>query len=276
MATSRSVDVELAYDRFLGEGEALLNIYRFLAEYAPKWCEGLRVYRGPHDQETLDPASVDLRDVVLRAAAERGETYRALVAQHGAGDERLFGSVELRGASPDLTVVISVDERRVSPLGDALQLGNTLALQLRRSRVQGKPASAWAVGAMHDLAGTTSPAWGAISSGEEYDAKVMSDGAGVATVGRDFGRYLPGLFTANFFGRPYVDLIGRERLLAVRGARPVDDGVLIMAGEDPAEWNSAERRSREDELLEHLGREHFFSKTAMPAMTRAPDWTEEA
>jgi hypothetical protein len=78
------------------------------------------------------------------------------------------------------------------------------------------------------------PAWGAVSSREEYDAKVMSDGPGVAAIGRDFGRFLPGLFTLNFFGPPWVDLVGRERLLGAPGARAVGDGVLIAAGDDPS------------------------------------------
>ena len=99
---------------------------------------------------------------------------------------------------------------------------------------------------------------------------------GFAAVGRDFGRFLPGLFTANFFGRPYVELIGRERLLTAPGARALGDGVLITAGDDPAEWDSAERRARDHALLECLGPEHFFSKTAMPAETRAPSWTGQA
>lgn len=166
-----------------------------------------------------------------------------------------------------------MDEHPISRLGDALQLGNTITLQLRRKRVQGRAASAWATDALAALAEATSPAWGAISSSEEYNAKVMSDGPGMAAVGRDFGRYIPGVFTANFFGPPYVDLIGWERLLAAAGARSVDKGVLITTGNDPGQWNSDERGRRDDELLAHLGREHFFSKTAMPARTVAPNWS---
>jgi len=276
MSTTASIDVELVYDRFLGRDDALTNLQGALLRLAPKWSEQALVYRSSRDQDPLD-LSVEhaLRDAVLRAAGERGPTYETLVARYGAGNERVFGSAELRGATPDLTVIVSVDEHPVSRLGDALQLGNTIALQLRRKRVQGQPVSAWATDAFEALAETTSPASGAISSSDEYNAKVMSDGPGVAAVGRDFGRYLPGAFTANFFGPPYVELIGRARLLAAPRARAVDAGVLITAGDDPAQWDSAERQECDDELLAHLGREYFFSKTAMPATTVAPDWVPD-
>jgi hypothetical protein len=212
--------------------------------------------------------------VVLRVAGERGPTYRWLVEKYGEGDARLSGSVEIRGATPDLTVVIRVDERRFPPIGDSLQLGNTVALQLRRARVQGRSVDAWASDVLEELAHATAPAWGAVSAGDEYDAKVMSDGPGVRAIGRDFGRYLPGLFTVNFFGRPYVDLIGRERLLAAPGVRvkAVDDGVLIAAGEDPRAWSEPGQRRSEERLIEHLGRQYFFSKGDMPASPVAPNW----
>ena len=76
---------------------------------------------------------------MLAAAGERGPTYRALVKRYGAGDERLFGSVELRGAGPELIVVISVDERVVSRLGEKAALGNHIAFQVRRSKVADRP-----------------------------------------------------------------------------------------------------------------------------------------
>jgi hypothetical protein len=254
------IDVQLVYDRFIGEGDALAAAQRVLVEHAPEWYERV---------------AVDLRESVLREAGERGPTYHAMVERYGRPEyERFNGSGELRGTR-DLTVVVSVDEWPVSPLGDALQLGNTVTLQLRRARVQGRPARVWAASVFEALAAATAPAWGAVWAREEYDAKVMSDGPGVAAIGRDFGRFLPGLFTVNFFGPPYVDLIGRERLLGAPGARAVGDGVLIAAGDDPSAWAGEERRRRDDELLDHLGREFFFAKTAMPARTRAPDWRRD-
>lgn len=92
-------------------------------------------------------------------------------------------------------------------------------------------------------------------------------------MGRDFGRFLPGLFTSNFFGPPYVELIGREQLLSAPAARAVGDGVLITIGDDPRDWDTPQQREREEAVLDHLGHEYFFSKTAMAETTKAPPWT---
>ena len=270
------LDLEVVFDRFLGDGDSLERVYEILVRHAPEWSEQLRVYRSARDQERLEHSPDVFRDAVLKVAGERGETYRALVARHGSGDERLFGKVELRGATPDLTVVIAVDERAVTPRGDALVLPNDVTFQLRRARVQGQPAATWANVVLEEIAASTTPVWGAISAGSEYDAKVMSDGPGFAAIGRDFGRFLPGLFSVNFFGPPYVDLIGRRRLLDAPGAREVGEGVLITVADDPRQWDAPAHREREDAVLDHLGREYFFSKTAMPSLTKAPDWSAQA
>jgi hypothetical protein len=39
----------------------------------------------------------------------------------------------------------------------------------------------------------------------------MSESPRAEAVGRDFGRYLPGVFWLNFFGPDYTDRIGPER-----------------------------------------------------------------
>jgi hypothetical protein len=129
------LNAEIVFDRHLGAADDLDLIQELLAEAAPRWCAQLRVWRGPRDQRPIDVAEPRaLRTAVLEAAGERGPTYRALVERYGAGDERLFGSAELRGAGLDVIVVISVDERVVSRLGDMAALGNHIAFQVRRSR----------------------------------------------------------------------------------------------------------------------------------------------
>lgn len=116
---------------------------------------------------------------------------------------------------------------------------------------------------------------GAIRSTDEYAAKVMSDGPTIFAIGRDFARFLPGIFTANFFGDRYCALIGSDRLLSAPPSRVrrVDDGILLALGEDPAEWCSPERAEAEQAVVAHLGRELFFSKAHSSEPTRAPDWT---
>jgi hypothetical protein len=74
----------------------------------------------------------------------------------------------------------------------------------------------------------------------------MSEGPTIAAVGLDFARYLPGVFAANFFGPPYVELIGRERLMAAPASQvaSVDDGVLVALDDDPAHGTIRNGRAR--------------------------------
>jgi hypothetical protein len=125
---------EIIFDRYLGAGDELEELQTLIRTVAPKWSSKLRLRKGPNDERPIDVGrSGDLKSALLAAAAERGSTYRALVEKHGIPPfERLTGSVELRGANPELVVVVSVDEMIVSPLGSALDLGNTIAVRLSR------------------------------------------------------------------------------------------------------------------------------------------------
>jgi hypothetical protein len=255
------LDVELAYDRLI-DGE-ITTLEHVLREAAPKWSSDLRIQLEPREHEPVGERP--LRDAIAAAAGARGPTYDALVAEHGGVDERLSGSAEVRGASPELVVVVSIDERPFWRIGGALTLRNHISLQIRRAKVERRAAGEWALDVLRELCERTSPTWGSVYDIDEYDAKVMSDGPGVAAVGRDFARFLPGVFAANFFGAPYVELIGRERLLGAPGAEvaAVDDGVLVVRDGG---------READDRLLDHLGREHFFAKPHPPDPSRAPAW----
>lgn len=247
-----------------------------LSDLASSWSSRLRVYKGPKDQRAIDITRAGaLQSAVLSAALERGPTYRSLVQRYGRPPyERAFGSVELRGSGPELIIVVSIDELVVSPLGAKKALGNHVSLQLRRATFEGRPGSAWLSHAFERMAAEMSPAWGASRHPGEYWAKVMSDSPRVEAVGRDFGKFLPGLFWLNFFGRRYCDIIGRERLRSVTAGRvvDVDDGMLIEVASDPFHWDSEPYVSREREARDCIGREFFFDRHLLGQSTAAPDW----
>jgi hypothetical protein len=269
-----SIDVELAFDRFIGADGELGELERLLRDAAPKWSSQLRIQLEPRKHEPVDDRPGALPGAIMDAATARGPTYHAMVAEYGGVEERVSGSAEVRGASLELIVVVSVDERPFWRIGGALTLRNHISLQIRRAKVERRAAGEWALDVFRALCERTSPAWGSICDTAEYGAKVMSDGPGVAAVGRDFGRYLPGVFSANFFGAPYVELIGRERLLdaPAEEVAAVDAGVLVARDSDPREWDRPEREDADRRLLDHLGREHFFAKPHPPDPSRAPAW----
>ncbi len=102
----------------------------------------------------------------------------------------------------------------------------------------------------------------------------MSDPPRVEADGRDFGRFLPGVFWLNFFGRRCRELIGTDRLLSAPAERvaPIDDGVLIVVAGSPAAWDTPEYAVSEQRVRSHLGAELFFSKAEPERLTVVPDW----
>lgn len=270
---AHDLDAEVVFDRFLG-GDDLDRVQELLVSIAPRWCRDLRVWMAPRDHAPVDVSEPDaLAAAVLAGAGERGETFKALVEKHGQLPlDRFFGSVELRGASLELTVVISVDQMVLSPLGPKRSLGNSVSLQVRRAKVEGRSGPEWLRSAFEALCGELSPAWGAAYHPVEYWSKVMSDEPPVRPVGRDFGRFLPGVFWLNFFGPPYVDLLGEQPLRSAPNAEPVGNGVLVAIGDDPRQWDDPATVSLGQTLRDHLGPELFFTKGDTDRLGVVPNW----
>lgn len=272
----RDLDGELVFDRYVGSGGDLDTLQAALREFAPRWSSKLRLWIGHKDQWPIDVNHVGaLKSAVVCAAGERGATYRGLVERQGRPPlERLMGSAELRGASPELVMVVSIDEMVLSPLGAKKKLGNSLVLQVRRPKVEGRTGEVWLREAFETLCCELSPAWGSSHHVAEYWAKVMSDPPRVEAIGRDFGRFLPGLFWLNFLGGPYRELLGDDRLRATPSGylTALGDGVLVALGNDPLAWDTPEYVSREQQVRDHLGAELFFSRAEPDRPTIVPPW----
>jgi hypothetical protein len=273
---SRDLDAEIVFDRFIGEGPDLDLLQELLGTLAPKWATKLRLWRGPRDQRPIEVGRPGaLRMEVVAAAGERGGTYRGLVQRYGRPPlERLAGSAELRGDGPELFVIVSIDEIVVSSLGSKKRLGNDVALQVRRPRLEGQSSDHWLREAFEMLCSKLSPAWGWAGHPDEYWTKVMSDPPGAEAIGRDFGRFLPGVFWLNFFGGRYRDLLGGHRLRSSPATKVgiVDDGVVVQLASEPWAWNSPDYGSREQRVRDHLGRQLFFSKDEPDRVTVTPEW----
>ena len=269
------IDVQLSFDRFIGEDETLPTLQEVLLEAAPDWTRELHLYAAPRERTPVSVSSPDaLRDAVMSAATERGATYKRLAAQRPPTKPRRQGTAELRGADSALTVVVVIDERPLARMGDKLLLGNSITLQLRRAKIGGQAAGEWATSVFEQLCARTEPVWGAVTALDEYAAKVMSDGPGAAAVGRDFSRFLPGVFGTNFFGPRYRDLIDEGGVREIDGVRaePAGSGLIVELSRDPHDWDSPPRGELEQQVVDALGRDLFFSKQHPDAATRAPRW----
>ena len=71
-----------------------------------------------------------------------------------------------------------------------------------------------------------------------------------------------------------MNLMGRDRLLSAPAyeVREVDEGVLLALSEDPRIWSSAEYKAIEHRVVDHLGKEYFFSRDEPERKTIAPDF----
>ncbi len=257
------LNAEIVFDRFLSDAD-LAVLQQELVRLAPKWSTRLRVWRGPRDQRPIDPDDpAALGGAVLAAVDERGATYQRLVAEHGRGPfERLTGSAELRGAGPELVVVVSVDEIVLSTMGTSKQFGNQIALQVRRPNVAGRPGTDWLAETFETLCVRLAPAWGHAEHPAEYWAKVMSQSPRIEAIGRDFGRYLPGVFWLNFFGAAYTERIGAEHFAALppEFTTTVATGRLVRLASTPLTWTTPDYAIDERLVRDTLGRHHFFEK----------------
>jgi hypothetical protein len=257
------LDAEIVFDRLLSDAD-LAVLQEELVRLAPKWSTRLRVWRGPRDQRPIDPTDpAALGRAVLAAVGERGATYERLVSEHGRGPlERLTGSAELRGAGPELVVIVSVDEIVLSTLGTRKLLGNGIAIQVRRPNVAGRPGTQWLAEAFETLCVRLAPAWGHAEHPAEYWAKVMSLSPRIEAIGRDFGRYLPGVFWLNFFGAAYTERIGAERFAALppEFTTTVATGRLVRLASTPQTWTTPDYAIDERRVRDTLGQRHFFEK----------------
>lgn len=72
---------------------------------------------------------------------------------------------------------------------------------------------------------------------------------------------IPNLYWVNFFSKPYVEMIGADRLRTApchRIEEMSDGGIMLMLTETPEESISKAGRAKAKEVNEHLGTEYFF------------------
>ena len=272
------LNAEFVFDRNIGPDSTLIELQRLIAEFAPRWASTLRVWRSQRDQRTVpvdQPNS--LRYAVVEAAGKRGPTYQRLVNTHGRPpSERLRGTAEVRGRSRHLTVVVGIDEFIASHIGSRVDLGNSISLQVRGTRVEARDSATWLEEVFSEGCKRLSPAWASAESRAEYWAKVMATNDRIEAIGRDFGQHLPGLFWLNYFGARYTSFIGRNRLLSTPAVSVamVGDGISIKLGNRPTDWKTEPYIEVERQARSHLGAEVFFAKSNPSRGGRAPVWIE--
>lgn len=237
-------------------GESQLDGLQFVInEVLPDWSRGLRAAK---DEDSEDGIAVGrggrLHDCIHRVAAPK----------------RGLGDAVISGAYQGLSFFLVHSDRTLPP-----ELNEVAIEVYRLSTVENKTTSAWAREAFGAIVARLPIRYANAYADEEYYAKNMiDDETGVRAIGANITHATPGLYWLNFFGAPYVDLMGRERLLSAPAyeVKPVDDGVLIALDEAADGWQSEAYRRRERAVIAHLGEQYFFSRHDPERKTVAPDF----
>ena len=230
------LDLELVFTRDIAAYDTLHDLDALLAKSLPRSSEGMRIRLAPRQEA---PREGTLRYWVVHHATARGETYRRMVETYGGGDERRSGKVEIRGSGPEVVVVLGIDSDPLRQMGGPVLLGNKIAVQVRRAKVERRPATEWAYEVFEALCEALQPCWARCAPRAEYQAKVMLSGKRIQAVAATLRLYLPGLLAVNHFGPDYADLVGRDRLMGTPGvtASAVGAGVQVVLAEDPTAWD---------------------------------------
>jgi hypothetical protein len=264
------LDLTVCVGRSLFSGDDLDVLEHVLAQQAKPWSAGLHAWQEERERRELTGG---FAESMRQIAAEKGELFRQLTAKHGTGPhERRTGSVELRGGDSSLLVVVGMDEYVFAPSAGRYLWGNTITFQFCQRDCCGETTAVLsrriAEVCCHDM--NVLYAHGHLL--EEWDAKNISRDGGMMAIGADVSRYLPGLYWLNYFGKPYCELIGRERLLGAPAfeSNAVGDGVLMLVDELPESWKSDE--THHSNVLSHIGDQYFFLRDKPDRETRAPSY----
>lgn len=231
------------------------ELHDVINEFLPGWSVGLRAAK---DEDSPDSV------VVGRAGRLFDCIYQVAKPRRG------MGAVVLTGAYDGVSYFMTHCEGNPPP-----ELNEVTIEVYGPSTVEGQPTSVWARTFFEALTVRLPINYGNAHLEEEFAAKNMiDDETGARAIGRRLGKSLPGLYWLNYFGRPYLDLMGRERLLSAPACevKPVGDGVLVALDASPDAWQSADYRHREQETIAHLGKQFFFSRSDPDRQTIAPDF----
>ena len=266
------IDATIHQARCLLEKNQIDRLQALLLRLAPAWASGLHTFVSEEKRSDVIGLGTDdaLWDVIRHRILNKSELYVKLGGQPG----DIIGNVEFRGSHDDLIVLISVDERPFFRRAHEWSFGNYITFQVRTADIEGMPAHTWTRNAFEALVVALDPVYGMAHSCEEYDYKNMWTEGGLWAIGRDISRYLPGIYWLNFFGKPYCDLIGKEKLLTAPAheTKGIGSGVLLGLSADPFAWDTENYRQVENAVLDHSGERFFFSREEPNRKTIAPDF----
>jgi hypothetical protein len=233
--------------------EAVLSgLEEFLRKTLPTWSSGLQVAVNVDSRTSIAVPPGSLGDVALKVAAPRNG----------------LGSAVLRGSHRGIRVYLDSWEKTSPPELNmiAVEIGKVLT-------IEGSTPPDWAREFFTAMAAGLPLRYGNARLADEFGAKNMVDDAsGLRAIGVKLTEGLPGLYWLNCFGPPYIELIGKEKLLSSPAYVVIEvSGKTVLAlDESPLAWRTDDYRAREDAVLRHLGEVYFFLRDREGRKLKAP------
>lgn len=244
------------FNRPLFAEAQLDGLQSVINELLPEWSLKLRAAKDEDSPEQM---------LVIRSARLYDGIHQV------APPKRRLGHAVLTGSYDGLSFFMFHFEGTLPP-----ELNHISVEVYGPSTIEGQATSSWARRFFEGIVATMPVRYANSHLSEEFDAKNMiRDEIGVRAIGRHLTRSLPGLYWLNYLGAPYVDLIGRERLLTAPAyeVKAVGDGVLLALDASADAWQSADYLAREHATIDHLGKQYFFSRWQPDRKTVAPDFS---
>jgi hypothetical protein len=257
-------NIEMYWTKYLLSERREPAIIRWLTSCAPRWCGRLSVL-GPEDK--LIPLDLGHSRWLSEAAELSMTDYGRELSVHKqrfrSGPRLPESSFEMHGANRQVVAVIGTDLLGVwRRLDGNTFINNYISLQILTSRVEGRSWADWAYDCFTSGCCSTCPEYAYAEVHDEYEALNMDRSHGVEAIGRDFAKYLPGIYWLNYFGPHLTRVMNRDRLLSAPAIKvePLGEGVLLVQRERPEDWDRPEVMERRKAIRKHIGAGYFFDR----------------
>jgi hypothetical protein len=268
-----TIDCDFYFDSFICNKDFFNKLHQSLISLAPVWSTELKLFIHTSDITSVPKYESGL---LYKLFFEKNQHY---VKKFKAiqKNPRWFGSAELRGKDNSIIVVVSTDEHKFSQAGKNWHFKNSVTIQIRKRNIENLQAADWAQKAFSYCCNEWNLLYANGNFSQEFEAKNMDfTGGGVRAIGVDYSRYLPGIYWLNYFGKRYVDFIGKEKLLTTPAYKveKIGYGILVQLHEDGSKWDSKEYRKVENNILNYIGRQYFFNLNNPDKKTLAPNFND--
>lgn len=238
----------------LFDKEQLDRLQSLINSHLPNWSLGLSVGEGDKDPQATRVGNRSLHQTIQEFTRPQSGLARVMLSGR-------YEGLNFYAESSLSTFPLEL---------------NRLSIEIMdRMEIEGKDPVKWVWEFFESLSTLIHLRYGTAHSVEEFEAKnIDKAGGGRRALGVRLAKSLPGLYWLNYFGVPYVKIMGKDVLLTAPAydVRQIGEGILLALDSHPSNWYLSTYRDLENEVLKHIGPEFFFSRIDPNRKTRAPDF----